>query len=120
MAKDNRADFLSLLQLPTFALFARRELRKTLDPKTTAPRVSARWVNTPAWRNSVGTRLPHGSNLDLYRLQPISNVFYPGQCPNAVSKHELPAVRVLHEHSVILDDLKWYQRGLHYREVLIE
>ena len=113
MAKDNRVEFFHPMQLATFALFARRELRNPLDPKTTAPRVSARWVNGPAWANSVRTQLPHGSKLDLYRLQLISNVFYPWQCPNAVSKHELPAVRVLHKHSVILDDLKWDQRGLH-------
>lgn len=120
MAKDNRADFFHPMQLATFALFGRRELRETLDPKTTAPRVSARWVNDPAWTNSVGTQLPHGSKLDLYRLQPISNVFYPRQRPNAVPKHELPAVRVLHKHSLILDDLKWDQRGLHYRKILVE
>lgn len=55
MAKDNRADFFHPMQLATFALFARRELRIPLDPKTTAPRTSARWVNDPALTNSVGT-----------------------------------------------------------------
>ena len=120
MAKDNRVEFFHPMQLATFALFARRELRNPLDPKTSAPRVSGRWVNGPAWANSVGTQLPHGSKLDLYRLQLISNVFYPWQCPNAVSKHELPAVRVLHKHRLILDDLEWDQRGLHDRKVLVE
>ena len=61
-----------------------------------------------------------GERLKVHLLQSLRDVLDPRQQPNAVAKHELPAVCMLHECSVILDDEKWDQGGSQYRKILVE
>lgn len=68
----------------------------------------------------IGTHTSGRQRSNLYLLQPDRDVLYARDRPNAVAKYEFPAVCVFHKYSVILDYLKWDQRTLHHREVLVE